>query len=86
MKLDEDNPGFKLSPQMLKAAVYCVLYGDVMMQMLYRVRPYEVEPGAANALYEQFMARARKLAPNFTRRSYTELVRESVSGIRRAAA
>ena len=64
---------------MLKAAVYCVLYGDVMMQMLYRVRPYEVEPGAANALYEQFMARARKLAPNFTRRSYTELVRESVA-------
>ena len=77
-KLDEHNPGFKLSPQMVKAAVYCVLYGDIMMQMLYRCRPYEAEPGAANALYEKYMARARELAPKFNRRSFTELVRDSV--------
>ncbi len=79
VKLDEDNPGFKVTPQILKAAVYAVLYGDVMMQMLYRCRPYEAEPGAANALYEKFMAKARELAPTFTRRSYTKLVRESVA-------
>ena len=78
VKLDEDNPGFKVTPQILKAAVYAVLYGDIMMQMLYRCRPYEAEPGAANALYEKYMAKARELAPTFTRRSYTKLVRESV--------
>ncbi|MDN0064873.1 2-hydroxyacyl-CoA dehydratase [Collinsella ihumii] len=78
VKLDEDNPGFKVTPQILKAAVYAVLYGDVMMQMLYRCRPYEVEPGAANALYEKYMAKAREMAPTFTRHSYTKLVRESV--------
>ena len=78
VKLDEQNPGFKLSPGLLKAAVYCVLFGDVMMQMLYRCRPYEAEPGAANALFEEYMARARKLAPNFTRRSFTKLSREAV--------
>ena len=78
VKLDESNPGFKLSPGLLKAAVYCVLFGDVMMQMLYRCRPYEAEPGAANALFEDYMARARKLAPNFTRRSFTKLAREAI--------
>ena len=78
VKLDEENPGFKVTPQILKAAVYCILYGDVMMQMLYRTRPYEAEPGAANALFEKYMAKARAMAPSFTRKSYTKLVRESV--------
>ncbi len=78
VKLDESNPGFKLSPGLLKAAVYCVLFGDVMMQMLYRCRPYEATPGAANALFEEYMARARELAPKFTRRSFTKLSREAI--------
>ncbi len=64
--LGEDNPGFKITPALLKQAVYAVLFGDVMMQMLYRCRPYEATPGAANALYEEYMARARKLAPRST--------------------
>ena len=78
VKLDEHNPGFKLSPGLLKAAVYCVLFGDVMMQMLYRTRPYEAEPGAANALFDEYMERARKLAPKFTRRTFTRLAREAI--------
>ena len=78
VKLDEENPGFKLTPTMLKAAVYSVLFGDVMMQMLYRCRPYEATPGAANQLFEQFMDRARKLAPAFNRRNFTKLSREAI--------
>ena len=73
--LGEDNPGFKITPALLKQAVYAVLFGDVMMQMLYRCRPYEATPGAANALYEEYMARARKLAPKFNRHNYTKLCR-----------
>ena len=78
VKLDESNPGFKLTPSMLKAAVYSVLFGDLMMQMLYRCRPYEATPGAANALFEEFMERARALAPSFTRRTFTKLSREAI--------
>ena len=78
VKLDEQNPGFKLSVPMLKAAVYSVLFGDVMMQMLYRTRPYEAEPGSANELFERFMARARREAPRFTRRGFTKLSRDAI--------
>ena len=45
--LGEDNPGFKITPALLKQAVYAVLFGDVMMQMLYRcvrTRPRPVLP------------------------------------------
>ncbi len=78
VKLDENNPGFKLSVPMLKACVYSVLFGDLMMQMLYRCRPYEATPGAANELFERFMDRARHMAPGFTRRSFTRLSREAI--------
>ena len=79
VKLDENNPGFKLTLPMLKAAVYSVLFGDLMMQMLYRCRPYEAEPGAANELFEDYMERARRLAPKFTRRSFTKLSRDAIT-------
>ena len=79
VKLDESNPGFKLTVPLLKSCVYSVLFGDLMMQMLYRTRPYEAEEGAANELFEDFMERARRLAPTFTRRSFTKLSREAIT-------
>ena len=79
VKLDENNPGFKLTVPLLKSCVYSVLFGDLMMQMLYRTRPYEAEEGAANELFEDFMERARRLAPTFTRRSFTKLSREAIT-------
>ena len=46
-KLDESNPGFKLSATMLYNAIFALFYGDLLMQCLYRTRPYEIEPHAA---------------------------------------
>ena len=33
----------------------------------------------ANELFEDFMERARRLAPTFTRRSFTKLSREAIT-------
>jgi predicted nucleotide-binding protein (sugar kinase/HSP70/actin superfamily) len=54
-KLEEENPGFKITVDMLRRAVYGIYYGDLLMQVLYRTRPYETVPGSANALFEQWM-------------------------------
>ena len=60
--LDEDNPGFNIiKPEILVGAVYALLYGDLIMQTLYRVRPYEAEQGAADALYDVCMSDAKKV-------------------------
>ena len=48
----EDNPGFKVTPALLHRTVKALILGDLLMKCLYRVRPYEVEKGAANKLYE----------------------------------
>ena len=50
----EKNSGFKLPLSLLLDAAHGVIYGDLFMRCLYRVRPYELEPGSANALHEKW--------------------------------
>ena len=50
----ETNPGFKITPRLGQKMVLSVLYGDLLMQVLYRTRPYEKVKGSANALYEKW--------------------------------
>ncbi|WP_408609658.1 acyl-CoA dehydratase activase-related protein [Catenibacillus scindens] len=53
----EKNPGFKYTLPMLKAAMEAIVYGDVFMRVLYRMRPYEKVKGSANALHEKWAKR-----------------------------
>ena len=50
----ENHPGMKLSLGLLNKMVMGVLYGDLLMRVLYRVRPYELIEGSANTLYEKW--------------------------------
>ena len=50
----EKNSGFKITPALLLAAMRSLVYGDLLMRCLYRVRPYEKEAGAANALHKKW--------------------------------
>ena len=47
----EHNEGFRLPLPMVLAAGKAAIYGDLFMRCLYRVRPYEAEPGSADALH-----------------------------------
>ncbi|MEG0924683.1 MAG: acyl-CoA dehydratase activase-related protein [Anaerovoracaceae bacterium] len=50
----ETNSGFKITAKMGMRLLLAVLYGDVLMRVLYRTRPYEAVPGAADALLEKW--------------------------------
>jgi hypothetical protein len=52
-----------MDPQLILHAIYALLYGDMVMQMLYRVRPYEREKGSADRLYDSYMSRAKVQLP-----------------------
>ena len=47
----EKNPGFKLTLPMIKTLANALLYGDLLMRCIYKVRPYELNAGETNALY-----------------------------------
>ena len=53
----ETNPGFSITPALLTKAMQAVVYGDIFMRVVYATRPYEKEPGSANALHEKWKAR-----------------------------
>ncbi|MBE5797819.1 MAG: 2-hydroxyglutaryl-CoA dehydratase [Clostridiales bacterium] len=50
----ETNPGFRLSAPLIMSMVKAVVCGDLLMRCLYRVRPYEVEKGSADALKDKW--------------------------------
>ncbi len=50
----EKNEGFKIKPGLLMDAARALVYGDLFMRCLYRVRPYELVPGSANELHQKW--------------------------------
>ncbi len=50
----ETNPGFHINADLLIHAAFGVTFGDIFMRCLYATRPYEKEPGSANALHEKW--------------------------------
>ena len=50
----EKNPGFKISYKLFVRAMQSIIYGDLLMRVLYATRPYEEVEGSANELYEKW--------------------------------
>jgi predicted nucleotide-binding protein (sugar kinase/HSP70/actin superfamily) len=50
----EKNSGFPITLKLAKRAIQALVYGDVFMRCLYHTRPYEKEPGSANAIHEKW--------------------------------
>ncbi|MCA0294297.1 MAG: acyl-CoA dehydratase activase-related protein [Actinobacteria bacterium] len=52
----EENPGFKVSPALVHRGVQALVLGDLLQNMLLRLRPYEATPGSAQELYRRWDA------------------------------
>ncbi|MBQ8359978.1 MAG: 2-hydroxyacyl-CoA dehydratase [Oscillospiraceae bacterium] len=50
----EKNSGFKIPAKLLLQVCRGIVYGDLFMRCLYRVRPYERQKGSANALHKHW--------------------------------
>ena len=58
----EKNPGFSLTLPFIRKAVYAMMYGDIIVNVANQVRPYETEPGAADAMIDHW---SQKLVAGF---------------------
>lgn len=77
----EKNPGFKLTPSLIQHGLYALEFGDIFMRCLYRVRPYELVPGSANALHEKWKKKVIEFIGNtkiLSHRKYKKLCREII--------
>ena len=74
----ERQPGFKISYRFIKKLMMGVIYGDLFIRVLYRVRPYETVKGSANKLYEYYREKAFKNVENGNKNEMNKLVKEIV--------
>ncbi len=54
-----NQTGFSLGYKVLLRGIMVACYGDVLMQMIYRVRPYEKVPGSTKKLEEKWIQRIK---------------------------
>ncbi|MBQ9947711.1 MAG: 2-hydroxyacyl-CoA dehydratase, partial [Oscillospiraceae bacterium] len=74
----EKQSGFKLSAGLAVRAFMGIVYGDVLSRCLYKVRPYEVEKGSANALYEKWRKFLREEMKSLSMSRFNRNVRNIV--------
>lgn len=77
----ESSPGFKLSLPLLVKMMYGVFYGDLLMLLRNRVKPYEVEKGSCDRLCEEWTERlalqlsSGKIGYKRIKATYAEIVK-----------
>ncbi len=76
----EENPGFKLTPNLILRGIYGVIFGDIFMKCVYRLRPYEAVSGSVNAMHEKWKEECRKFLSNGypSRRKFKKLCQDII--------
>ena len=87
----EKNPGFKLTPGLLKRVLYAVYYGDLLLSLRNQCRPYELTAGETDRKAEQWVEKLalqmqdfRNLNYRTVRKTYIEILRDFDQGIARS--
>ena len=75
----EKQEGFQITPRLLVKLVYAVVFGDIMMKCLYRMRPYEQTKGSADKLYRRWNAYCKRfLSTSVSFRKYSQICRSII--------
>lgn len=74
----EKNPGFKVTLGLANKCMMALVYGDLFMRVVYRVRPYEKIAGSANLLYEKWVERCKESVRSGKRGTFKKYVRQIV--------
>ena len=56
----EANPGFRIDAKMFVKAAYAVIFGDIFMRCVYRMRPYEKVEGSVNACHRKWLEKCKE--------------------------
>lgn len=68
----EKNPGIKYSLSMINKCLMALVYGDILMSVLYKVRPYEKNIGSSDKLYREWAKKCNINVENGNRKEFKE--------------
>ncbi|CAA7600298.1 FldB/FldC dehydratase alpha/beta subunit [Acididesulfobacillus acetoxydans] len=70
----EPNPGFQLTRSLFDEIMQALVYGDLLMRVLHRVRPYEQVPGSADTLYDYWVEECQNSLQKRDRKAFNRNV------------
>lgn len=74
----EKNPGFKITVSMAERLIKAVLYGDLLQKLSNRNRPYEINKGETDKLFDKWMEKCKSLTIKSTIFEFNKSVYEMV--------
>ena len=74
----EKNPGFKLTLSLVEKLLKGIIYADLLQKMLYKNRPYEVNKGETQKLFDEWMEKAKKLAIKSKMKEFSQSIYQIV--------
>ncbi|NCC81232.1 MAG: 2-hydroxyglutaryl-CoA dehydratase [Clostridia bacterium] len=75
----EKNPGFKMNMSMVKKIIYGAIYGDLLMRLVLRTRPYEKIKGSTNVLFEKWTEKLSTGSIITTKKAFAENVKKIIA-------
>ncbi|MDR0453688.1 MAG: 2-hydroxyacyl-CoA dehydratase [Deferribacteraceae bacterium] len=70
--------GFVITKGMIKRMLFAFLYGDILLRVTNRTRPYEAVPGSVNALADKWVERLKPMVRSAVRKDFVQNVRKIV--------
>ena len=76
----EGNPGFKITPALALRGMYAVVFGDIFMKCIYRMRPYEAVSGTTASIHRKWVDVCKKFVSKGypSRREFKKLCQEII--------
>jgi len=74
----EKNPGFKITPKLINKSMMALVYGDLLMRVLLRVRPYETIQGSSHLLYRKWAEKCKESIRRGNHKEFTQIVHDIV--------
>lgn len=74
----EKNPGFKLTPSFGRKALMAMIYGDLLMKVMFATRPYEIVEGTTNKLFHKWMDKCKNNLKSANRKVFRENLNQIV--------
>jgi predicted nucleotide-binding protein (sugar kinase/HSP70/actin superfamily) len=79
----KNSVSFRLPPRVIFRSAKAMVYGDLLMRLLLRTRPYELRPGEATEVYNAWSSRYRDMIMSGSAMSFRSFVCETVADFNR---
>ncbi len=75
----EKSTGFKITIPMAVNLIRAIFYGDLLQKLLLRNRPYEINKGETEKVYEKWLEKCKELSAKATPRQFKQSVKDMIA-------